>query len=99
MEQSFKVPESSWNTANDEGWRTFLTYVGSSCISVQSRFKVLDSSWNTAKSIWSTTNKSWRTFPVDHFANEVLHCVTMVKVVEVIPGVFVMWGLWPSERK
>ena len=33
------------------------------------------------------------------FANEILHCVTMVKVVEVIPGVFVMWGLWPSERK
>ena len=66
----------------------------------QSRFKVLESSWHTAKSIWSTTNgEGWRTFPADHFANEVLHCVTMVKVVEVIPGVFVMWGLWPSERK
>ena len=48
----FKALGPSWNTANDEVWRTFLNYVGGSYIYVRrelaSRFKGLEPSWSTA---------------------------------------------------
>ena len=56
-----KVLAPSRNTANNEGWRTFLNYVNESYIYVRlefaRRFKVLEPSWNTAN------NEGWRTFP------------------------------------
>ena len=50
----FKVIESGWNTANDDDWHKFLTYIDIDCIDVKSRFKFIEPGWNTANDDWHT---------------------------------------------